>query len=841
MVQLLADARLALRTWRKTPALTIVVIASIALGIGATTAVFTLVDQVLLRRLPVAEPDALVQITKCCTNYGANWGDGSELSYPMYAHLRDHNQVFEGVMARFGAAVHFGDAARTERVLAEVVSGTYFPVLGIEPAVGRLLNPEDDRTPGAPAVVVLSHAFWSSRYAADPAIVGRTAVVNNLPYTIIGVAREGFDGIELGRPAQVFLPITMKAQLTPAWNGLDDPRFAWVRVFARLKAGLGLEQASASLQPLYRAQLQHEILLPGFARATEQVRQRYLGNEIRLLPGGQGRSGLRSTTAAPLWMLLAIAGGVLLIACANVANLLLARAAGRQREMAIRLALGAGRRRLVQQLLVESILLALAGGAAGLLISIAGAPLVLNFFVSPEIPEPVSTLPDARILAFTLALSAVTGIVFGLAPALQSGRADVAPTLKDQAGAVVGGGHARFRKVLVASQVAVSLLLVVGALLFMRTLGNLLAVDIGFQTESLISFSIDPSANGYPPERARQFIHTLRQRLEQSPGVAAVGFATMRLLDGGQWNGNVTIEGREASGDAAASAQMNAVSPGYFRAMGIPVLIGREFTERDARTSPPPSGAPEFTIAIVNEAFVRSYLDGRQPIGRRVGMGADPGTATPIEIVAVVRDSKYTGVRDETRPQIFFPQLEQTRPGGFTAYVRTTQPADAAFAVIRSTVQGIDSNLPVHSTRTLERQVQQSLRNERMIATMASVFGVLATLLAVVGLYGVMSYTVSRRTREIGVRIALGATRGQVRRLVLGETFGLLAAGLGTGLLLAAAGTRAIRTLLFQTPATDVATYGAVLGVFAAIAFLASWVPLRRALNVDPTVALRWE
>ena len=523
MSNLLADIKLALRLWQRTPGLTLIAIVSIALGMGATTAVFTLVDQVLLRALPVEDPQALVQVTSRGSKYGSNWGDGSEQSYPMYADLRDHNQVFTGMFGRFGFGFQIGHAGRTERVAGELVTGTYFNVLGVGPAVGRVLTPDDDRVPDGHPVAVLSHAFWTSRFAANPGIVGQSIVVNGHPYSIVGVARAGFDGVELGTLTKVFVPMMMKAQVTPGWNGLDDPRFHWVRLFGRLKPGVSAEQARASLQPIYRARLEREVKERAFATASPQTQKRFVESEIVVEASPGGRSGFRRNLTRPLLVLLAIAGGVLLIACANVANLLLARGAARQREMAIRLALGSSRRRLMGQLLVESVMLAVAGTLAGLALAVIAAPVLLNFFVDADQPRPVSTWPDLRVLGFTFAASLLTGIVFGLAPALQSTRPTLAPTLKEGAGSVLGGHQARLRKVLVASQVAVSLLLLVGAGLFLRTLDNLLKVDVGIRTSQLIAFAVDPSLNGHPPDRTKQIAGEVQRRLRGLPGVTVGG------------------------------------------------------------------------------------------------------------------------------------------------------------------------------------------------------------------------------------------------------------------------------------------------------------------------------
>jgi predicted permease len=840
MNRILADLRLALRAWRKSPGFTAIAVASIALGIGANAAIFTLVDQVLLRALPVKDPAALVQVTYRGSNFGANWGDGSELSFPMYTDFRDNNQVFDGMFCRFSYPMHTGYSGRTERVAGEIVSGTYFQVLGVMPAAGRLLTPDDDKAPGAHPVAVLSHGFWTSRFAADRSIVGKSMVVNGHPFTVVGVAQAGFEGLELGEPTQIFVPTMMKAQLTPGWNGLDDRRWAWLRVFGRLKPGVSREQAEAALAPFYRSRLEMEVKEAAFANVPERGRKRFLDNKLTLVPAAQGRSGFRTAMTTPLWVLMGTAVGVLLIACANVANLLLARGASRQREMAVRLALGATRGGLVRQLLIESLVLAAAGGLVGVLLSMVGAPLVLSFFVDPETPQPISAAPDLRILGFTFAVSALTGILFGLAPALRSTKPTLAPTLKEYAGSVLGGGRARLRKALVATQVGLSLLLLVAAGLFIRTLDNLLAVDIGFQTRSLISFSLDPSLNGYSPVRTKQFIHTLLERLNNTPGVAGAGLASIRLLEGNQWSNVMTVAGYAPGPDERTIALNNMISPGYFRAMGIPILMGRDFTDKDERLEVP-EGSNGFRVAIANEQFARKYFAGRNPIGGRIGFGGNPNTPTPVEIVGVVRDSKYTGVRDEIRPGLFYPILESDDPGGGTVYVRTTQPPDGMFATVRGIVRELDPNLPVHGTRTLEWQVEQSLRNERLVATMTAIFGTLATLLAVVGLYGVMAYTVARRTREIGIRMALGARASGIGWLVIREVLVIAAIGVAVALPVAWWLSRYVESELYGVKPTDATTVAGAVVLLVAVAALAGLVPSTRAARVSPTTALRYE
>jgi putative ABC transport system permease protein len=840
MTHLVADLRLALRTWRKSPGFTAIALLSIALGIGANAAIFTLVDQVLLRVLPVRHPHELVQVTFEGSHYGSNWGDGSELSFPMYKEFRDHNQVFSGMFGRFGYSFHIGHAGRTERVAGDIVTGSYFPVLGVGAALGRTLTADDDRLPGGHPVAVLSHGFWVTAFGADPGVVNSSLVINGHPYTIVGVAQPGFDGVEVGRPVGVFVPMMMKAQLTPGWNALDERLYRWVQVFGRLKPGITADQAKAALTPYYKSLTELDLNDPDFARAAPETRKRYAANTLEIVPASQGRSYFRRNLTTPLWVLMATAGGLLLIACANVANLLLARGAARQREIAVRLALGATRSRIAAQLLIESLLLAVIGGVIGIAIAAVGAPLVLGFFVDADTPQPISTSPDWRILAFTFAISTITGILFGMAPAVQSTRPDVAPTLKDQAGSVLGG-HARLRKSLVAFQVAVSLLLIIGAALFTRTLGNLLAVDIGFDASRLISFGVDPTLNGYDPPRTRQFVKALMQTLNTTPGVEAAGVASMRILEGNQWTTSITVEGYQAKPDENSSQWANSVSPGYFKTMGIPLLAGRDFTERDERIAPPAKGERDFRVAIVNEKFARHYFGGGNAVGRRIGFGGNPNTPTPIEIIGVVRNSKYTDVRDEIPRQVFFPYLESSQPSGFTVYLQTRQPADRMFDTVRQTMRRLDPNLPVYSTRTLERQVAQSLSRERLVSTMTAAFGTLATLLAVVGLYGVMSYTVSRRTREIGVRVAFGASARNIRWLVIREVLVIAAAGIAIGLPAAWWLGRYVSTQLYGVKPTDaVAIIGATV-LLAIVAVIAGLVPSARAARLDPTAALRAE
>jgi predicted permease len=840
MAHVLSDLRYAWRSLRKTPVFTAVAVLSIALGIGANTAVFTLVDQVLLRLLPVRQPEQLVVVTAQGTQYGNGWGDGNELSYPRYADLRDNNQVFTGMLCRFGYAFHASFGGRTERVQGELVSGTYFPVLGVGPHLGRTFTPDEDKVPNGHPLVMLSHAYWKSRFASDPAIVGQTLVVSSHPMTIVGVAQEGFDGINKGKAAQIFVPIMMAGRLTPLTEGITDRRLRWLNVFARLRPGVTPEQAAAALQPFYASQLQMEVQEAAFAKASATDKDNFLKGTVAVTPAGHGRSDLRRQLTRPLLVLMTIVVCVLLIACANVANLLLARASARQREMAIRLALGATRRRILQQLLVESVVLAILGGIGGLAIATWGADLLLGFYRNPDIPLTVSPGPDLRVLGFTLLISLTTGLVFGLIPALQSTRPALAPTLKNEAGAVVGGSAVRVRKALVVSQVALSLLLLIGAGLFIRSLHNLMSVSSGYEVTHLIEFSVNPTMNGYEGVRSKQFAKTLLEQVQRTPGVKGAGFSGVGLLQGGSWNSRITIEGYIAKPDERVLTHNHLISPGYFSTMGMKIVAGRDFDARDEKLRPVARDEPPAAV-IVNQAFVKRYLGNRYPLGIRIGFGRDAGAPTPIEIVGVVSDAKYRSLRNETEPQAFFPFLSGPEVGGLTMYVRTQNAPEDMFAALRRIVQQLDPDLPLYAMGTFESRVERSVSNERLVASLSSLFGVLATLLAMIGLYGVMAYTVTQRTREIGIRMALGAISRDVLGMVLRDAAVLVGIGLAIGLPAAWGLGRYIGNQLFGIAPTDPVTIATAVALLVTAAALAGLIPARRAARISPIRALRYE
>jgi len=841
------DLQFALRAFRKSLVFAGVALLSLALGIGANTAIFSLLDQVLLRQMPVKNPQELVLLHMEGFHYGSNWGDNA-LSYPMFRDLQANNSVFTGMFGRWGTVLSLAFNGQTERARGALVSGEYFRVLGVGAAAGRTFTPDDDRVPGGHPVAVLSYAYWQSRFASDRSIVGKTVAVNGHNFTVVGVAQRGFDGVDLSSPNQIFVPVMMRPQLIPLLNEqfeFHNRRTRWVNVFGRLKPGVSRQQAQASLQPYFHGMLEMEEKEAAFNKASAEVRARFLQNVIEVLPGSQGKPRFREMMATPLWMLMALTGGVLLIACANVASLLVARAASRQKEIAIRLAIGAGRFRIVRQLLVESLLLSVAGGVLGLVLAIWTDRALLAFLPSDAVAFKLSTTPDLRILLFATAVSLLTGLIFGLVPALQSTKPDVAPTLKDTVGGIVSGGtHVRVRKALVAAQVMLSLLLLIGAGLFIRSLRNLRDMGPGFTSGNLAAFELDPSLNGYNSERSKLFYRQLNAELKAIPGVRSVGLAFLRILENNESDSWLTIEGYHPKATETPDAYMNWIGPGYFATLGVPILAGRDFTEKDIERQQhgekPDDTEPR--VVIVNEKFAKRFFgSARNAIGRHAGYGIDPGTKADMEIVGVVKDIKYTNLRDEVPIQMFEPYLANDFVSSMTVYVRTAMNPDQFFSVARSKVRGLDANLPVYGLRTMDDQISNSLLTERLIASLSAVFGFLATLLAVIGLYGVMAYTVARRTREIGIRMALGAFQGDVIWMVMREVLLLVCIGIGAGLAAAIALSKFVQAQLYGVTPQDPVTITLAGLLLAAVACAAGYIPALRASRIDAMRALRYE
>jgi putative ABC transport system permease protein len=836
MQTLWQDLRYGARMLLKNPGFTLVAVLTLALGIGANTAIFSLTDQVLLRLLPVERPKELVILRSPGPQGGRVTSDGdnsASFSYPMYKDLRDRgNNVFSGLLARYTLPLSVAGAGQTERADGELVSGNYFEVLGVRPALGRVFNQEDDRAPGAHPVIVLSHAYWTRRFGADPAILNKTLTVNGTLMTVIGVSREGFRGVQVGQTPDVFIPMMMKAQMTPNWNGLDDRRDYWLAVIGRLKPGMSRAQTEEAVRPSYRSILEEEVSLRGGRNA--EWRQRFLDKRILLDDGSNGRQILQRDAKKPFLILTGMAGLALLIACANVANLLLARGAARQREIAVRMALGAGRWRLMRQFLLESLLLSLMGGAVGLMVA-AWAIHALVAAISPSIGAlGISTELDPRLLGFTLALSALTGLLFGVAPAARATRLNLEATLREQGSSVSGGlSSVRFRKALVASQIVLTTVLLVGAGLFARSLNNLNRLDLGLRADHLIAFSVAPELNGYSPQRTIAFFDDLRQGIAALPGVRSVSAAELPILTDTNAGSNVTIEGYQAQENEDMEVRHNWIGPDYFATMGTPLIGGREFTVADT------SGSPK--VAIINETMARRFFANRNPIGSHFAFGAGDRVRPDIEIVGVVKDSKHATVREEKRPFAYLPYAQKTDLGRITFYARTDQDVASIAPSLRREVERRDNNLPIYDLKTLRQQADESLFNDRFLTFLSICFGLLAAALAAIGLYGVMAYTVTRRIREIGIRIALGATQGRVAWLILREVALLALAGLLAGVPLAFALGRAAESLLFGVKAGDPLVFGAAGLLLALVALLGGYLPARRAAKVDPMVALRRE
>jgi predicted permease len=830
-MNLIQDVTFAFRTFSKAPLFVAVAVLSIAFGVGANTAIFSLTDQLLVRTLPVEHPEQLVLFSAVGHHYGSNMG-WNRISYPMYQDFRDHNSVFSGMFCLHETDLSLTYGGHTERVSGELVSGNYFPVLGVKAGAGRLFTASDDRFQKSHPLAVLSYGFWQSRFAGDYRVIGQKIYLNGNPFTIIGVSAPGFAGTDPSSAPEIRIPMMM-APVIGDYLDLNDRRSRWITAFGRLKPGITLEYAKAAIQPYFHQMLRMEVQQKAFSKASPYMKEQFLRMSMDLQPGARGRSFLRRQFEKPLLVLMTTVGLVLLIAAANVANLLIARATGRRKEIAIRLALGSGRRRIMTQLLVESLLLSVAGGIAGLALAFWTDRILLGFLPASYVPLTLSAVPNWRILLFNFALSVITGILFGLVPARQSLRADLAPTLKDEAGAVAGGASTFVRKVLVVAQVSLSLLLLIGAGLFIRSLQKLKDLDPGFRTSNLLAFKVNPTLNGYKPEHTKQIYGRLKESLETIPGVDHAALAVMAVIEGDEWDQWVTIDTYKPKTGELPDPHMNFISPDYFKTMEIPLVTGRDFRTTDVVSSP--------KVCIVNETFAKKYFGTVDAEGHMIGMGIDPGTKTDITVVGVARDTKYESIRDEIPPEVFRPYQQMDFATGIVAYVRTAHNPDDVFSTIRQRVHDIDPNSPVFGMITLEKAVQDSLITERLIATLSSSFGFLATVLAAVGLYGVMAFTVARRTREIGIRMAVGAGKNDVLWMILREVLLLLGIGLGIALPAALVLTRYVRSQLYGIQPIDPASIVTAVLVIGGVALLAGYVPARRAARIDPMRALRYE
>jgi predicted permease len=834
-----------LRGMRRSPGFVAVAVTCIALGVGANAAAYSVFDELVLRTLPVHEPERLVRLGTPGPKLGndqCNQAGSCEevFSYPMFRDLqRSPNTGLSHLAAHvlFLASVANGsDAVQGDGLF---VSGSYFPTLGLVPAAGRLLGPSDDEARGGHPVAVVSHAYWRTHLGADPAAVGRDIVVNGRSLTVVGVAPAGFEGTTAGVRPWVYVPLVMAADVDPFFGEREqyDDRFRyWLYVFGRLRPGEPIEQARAALTAVYRPILR-DVEAPMRTTVTAATRARFLAKEVLVEDGRHGQSSLRGQSRMPLFLLFGITALVVLIACANIANLLLVRGAGRATEIAVRLSLGAGRRQLVAQLLTESVLLAILGGLASIAVAYATLRLIGSFVPPSAVGFGVSLSLDLSpsVLVFAGGVALVTGLLFGLFPALHATRTDLIAAIRAGAGQVVGGHRAaaRFRTSLVTAQIALSMALLGCAGLFVKSLRNVGRVDVGMDTERVMQFALLPMLNGYPAARAHALFTRVEDELASAPGVLATSASGVPLFTGSSTGGNVRVEGFEPPPDANVNVRMNMVGPGFFRTLGIPLVAGREFAAGDR------IGAPK--VAIVNEAFVRKFALGRTAIGRHMRFGGDAGDALDIEIVGVVRDAGYSGIKDSIPPLYFRPYRQDSTVTAAMFYTRTSLPPDQALRAMSAIVARHDRNLPTPLLKPLSQQLRENIFLDRMIGALAAVFALLATLLAAVGLYGVLAYTVAQRTREIGVRMALGADGGRVRRLVLRQVAAMAVVGGVIGLAGAMAIGRAAESMLFRLDGRDPVVLAGAAAVLLLAALVAGWVPARRASRLSPVTALRHE
>jgi len=840
----MANLRLAIRTLFKTPFVTVVAIVSLALGIGANAAIFSLFDQMLLRSLPVHEPGRLVNLgapgPKPGSNSCSNQGPCSDVfSYPMFKDLERVQTSFEGLTAHVEFDANLAFRSQTTNGRGMLVSGSYFPLLGVRPALGRLFTPEEDKTISGHFVVVLSEDYWRTRFEANPNILNETLIVNGQAMTIVGVTARGFEGTSLGSRPQVYVPLTMRGLMEPGFvrpvpngNGFENRRSYWAYVFGRLKPGVSLEQARTEINGPYRAIL-NDVEAPLQRGMSDQTMTRFKAKEVTLAEGYRGQSSLHEEARTPLLLLLGVTGFVLLIACANIANLLLARAAGRAGEMAIRLSIGASRRQLVAQLLGESVLLAALGGLFGIVVSQWTLDLIVSLLPSDAATNLDFTLHrSALVWAAILALG--TGLLFGLFPAIHSTRPDLVATLKEQAGQKgASRAAARFRATLATAQIALSMALLVAAGLFMRSLVNVTRVDLGIRTDNVITFAVSPQLNGYTPERTAALFERLEDDLGATAGVNSVTGSMVPLIGGSNWGNSVSVQGFAAGPDTDVNSNFTFVGLGYFRTLGIPLLAGREFTRADAL------GAPK--VVIVNEAFAKKFNLGREAVGKWMTNNSGANAKLDIQIVGLAQNAKYSEVKQEIPPVFFLPYRQNARLGFMNFYVHTATDPEQLLPTIRSVVRRLDANLPVENLKTLPQQVRENVFLDRMIGTLAASFATLATLLAAIGLYGVLAYTVSQRTREIGLRMALGADGARVRGMVLRQVGWMTLIGGIVGLAGAVGLGRLSQSLLFELKGHDpvVLAVSAVLLVLVALG--AGLIPALRASRIDPMLALRYE
>ena len=831
------DLRVALRGLRRAPGLVVTAVLSLALGIGANAAIFSLFDQLLVRPLPVPHPEQLVKlVAPGPRSGGSSCGDIGEceetLSYPMF---RDLERGKNGLTAVAGhtlvdASITYGD--RTLPGRAALVSGGYFRALQLQPALGRLLQPSDDETLGGPSIGVLDYGYWQSQLGGDPTVLNRTIVVDGQPVTVVGVAPRGFDGTTLGVQPLVYLPLSMTPLIAHTMNGMvnfdTNRRFYWLYAFGRIPPGSDIERAQTAINAVYRPIIR-EVEAPMQEGLTDKEMAEFRAAKLELSPASRGQNLIERQVKTPLVLLFAVAGVVLLIACANIASLLLVRGASRGMEVAVRLSLGAGRRRVIMQLLTESMVLAALGGVAGLLV--ARGTLLLAQSILPEAAaSAVQFGLQWPVVLFAIGLTIATGLVFGLFPAFHSTRASLVTTIRANAGQIAGARSTlRSHATLVVGQIALSTVLLVAAGLFLKSLRNVARENVGLAVEQLATFTVAPDLNGYTPDRTRDLYRRLDAELAAIPGVTGVTSARVALLTGGGWSTGARVEGVKYEPGMDNGAMINLIGPSYFRTLGIPLVSGREFTTADREGTS--------RVAIVNATFVKKFGLGNDAIGRRVAIWGDK--EPNIQIVGVVGDAKYQSVKARVRAVVYTAHLQDEKPGTLTYYVRTSGDPSAVLRQISAAVTRVDSDVPIQELKTLPQQIRENVAIDRMIGTLSAAFATLATLLAAVGLYGVLGYTVAQRTREIGVRMALGADQWKVRGLVLRQVAWMTLAGGVLGIAAALAFGRTARSLLFGLDEHDPVTVFAAAVVLAAVALGAAYLPARRASSIDPMRALR--
>jgi putative ABC transport system permease protein len=835
MQSLLQDVSYAIRQLRKSPGFALTAILTIALGIGANTAIFSLLDQALLRALPVRDPGSLVVLEgtgKAWEGHSSISGGDSEayFSYPMYKDLRDKNQAFDGLIAMFQTGIGVAWKQQSSLAQAELVSGNYFDVLGVGPAVGRVLTQADDGQKNGNPVAVLSFNYWKRQFGSDPGIVGQTISINGYPFQVVGVARPGFHSAIWGSPADMFVPMAMKPEACAGWDDLDNHKSRWMNIMGRLKPGESRARAEAVMAPLWHALRAEELKAIG--HPTPRFVDGFLTHsQMRVLPGATGFSYMRDDVETPLLAVMGMALLVMLMAAVNVASLVLVRAAGRVREFSMRYALGARQGRVVQQLVIEGLLLGAVGGGCALLVAPLASRVLVSLMSSGQGEAPFSTAIDMRILLFNFAVALGVSLFFSLAPVVRFWRPDLVGPMKQQSAASAGGSFA-FRRLTVGLQVGLSLLLLICSGLFVRTLENLRNVNVGFATDHLITFNIDPHLAGYKDEQIVPLHTRVVDTLRALPGVSNVGATNdPELADNGE-SGNISIQGYSAHEDEDMNAEQPSVTAGYFEALKIPLLAGRTFTDHDDPAHP--------IAVVVNETLARRFFGSAQnAVGHMLAGGAGNHLKYDMQIVGVVHDYLHRNVRGQVKLTVFHAFRQNPGGAGMSYYIRTYSDPAVAESMVRRTMQQIDSRLVVDSLGTMHEQIDRNLTNERMIALLAMSFGALATLLAAIGLYGVLAYSTAQRTREIGIRMALGSDRAQVLRLILRDMLWLAGISIAVTIPLSMLLTRSLGSLLYGVTFADPVTYAGGTLLIAAVALIAASLPARRAASLEPMKALR--